>query len=219
MKMGRFVIDTHVHVQRHAAGPELKKLVLSLPIGVPSKILPGQGDFRILKVIAREPCVDGKIRRFWREAQLSSRLVHPNTVRLYEEWGFLPPVPRAPNGYRLYDQRHLPRFGEEVAVQPGVIMGEKDAHAGMRMVPADDLLSLVVGIDLVMNIDETVLRKSQINTSLPGVARRQGVLDNDKLLVVLIQAPLTHQNTAHLIFQVADRVYADTTIRRLGHKD
>ena len=32
---------------------------------------------------------------------------HPNTVRLYEQWGFLPPVPRAPNGYRLYTQAHL----------------------------------------------------------------------------------------------------------------
>lgn len=33
--------------------------------------------------------------------------VHPNTVRLYEQWGFLPPVPRAPNGYRLYTRFHL----------------------------------------------------------------------------------------------------------------
>ena len=33
--------------------------------------------------------------------------VHPNTVRLYEEWGFLPPVPRAANGYRLFTQEHL----------------------------------------------------------------------------------------------------------------
>lgn len=32
---------------------------------------------------------------------------HPNTVRLYEELGFLPPVPRAPNGYRLYKPEHL----------------------------------------------------------------------------------------------------------------
>ena len=32
---------------------------------------------------------------------------HPNTVRLYEEWGFLPPIPRAPNGYRLYKPEHL----------------------------------------------------------------------------------------------------------------
>jgi len=33
--------------------------------------------------------------------------VHPNTVRLYEEWGYLPPVPRAANGYRLFSQAHL----------------------------------------------------------------------------------------------------------------
>ncbi len=33
--------------------------------------------------------------------------VHPNTVRLYEQWGFLPPVPRSPSGYRLYTQRHV----------------------------------------------------------------------------------------------------------------
>jgi len=33
--------------------------------------------------------------------------VHPNTVRIYETWGFLPPVPRSPSGYRLYTERHL----------------------------------------------------------------------------------------------------------------
>ncbi len=33
--------------------------------------------------------------------------VHPNTVRLYEEWGYLPPVPRSPSGYRLFSQAHL----------------------------------------------------------------------------------------------------------------
>jgi DNA-binding transcriptional MerR regulator len=33
--------------------------------------------------------------------------VHPNTVRLYEQWGFLPPVPRSPSGYRLFTQQHL----------------------------------------------------------------------------------------------------------------
>jgi DNA-binding transcriptional MerR regulator len=33
--------------------------------------------------------------------------VHPNTVRLYEEWGFLPPVPRSPSGYRLFNKEHL----------------------------------------------------------------------------------------------------------------
>lgn len=33
--------------------------------------------------------------------------VHENTVRLYEKWGLLPPVPRLPNGYRVYDESHL----------------------------------------------------------------------------------------------------------------
>ncbi len=32
--------------------------------------------------------------------------VHPNTVRLYEEWGFLPPIPRSPSGYRLFTEAH-----------------------------------------------------------------------------------------------------------------
>jgi len=33
--------------------------------------------------------------------------VHPNTVRLYEEWGFLPTIPRSPSGYRRFTQVHL----------------------------------------------------------------------------------------------------------------
>lgn len=33
--------------------------------------------------------------------------VHPNTVRLYEAWGFLAPVPRSPSGYRRFSPAHL----------------------------------------------------------------------------------------------------------------
>ena len=33
--------------------------------------------------------------------------IHPNTVRLYEEIGFLSPVPRGENGYRIFSERHL----------------------------------------------------------------------------------------------------------------
>jgi len=32
---------------------------------------------------------------------------HPNTVRLYEVWGFLPPIPRSPSGYRRFTAAHL----------------------------------------------------------------------------------------------------------------
>jgi DNA-binding transcriptional MerR regulator len=33
--------------------------------------------------------------------------VHPNTVRVYEQWGFLPPVARSANNYRVYTRFHL----------------------------------------------------------------------------------------------------------------
>lgn len=33
--------------------------------------------------------------------------VHPNTVRIYEKWGFISPVPRQVNGYRIYSEVHL----------------------------------------------------------------------------------------------------------------
>lgn len=33
--------------------------------------------------------------------------VHPNTVRLYEAWGFLPPASRSSAGYRRFTRFHL----------------------------------------------------------------------------------------------------------------
>jgi DNA-binding transcriptional MerR regulator len=33
--------------------------------------------------------------------------IHPNTVRLYVDWGLLPPVERSKSGYRLFTQHHL----------------------------------------------------------------------------------------------------------------
>jgi DNA-binding transcriptional MerR regulator len=33
--------------------------------------------------------------------------VHPNTIRLFEGWGMLPPVDRGANGYRQFTQTHL----------------------------------------------------------------------------------------------------------------
>lgn len=33
--------------------------------------------------------------------------VHHNTVRLYEKWGYISPVPRQSNGYRIYSDLHL----------------------------------------------------------------------------------------------------------------
>lgn len=46
--------------------------------------------------------------KFLRTSDLARAVgVHPNTVRLYEEWGFLPPIPRSRSGYRQFTPRHL----------------------------------------------------------------------------------------------------------------
>ncbi len=46
--------------------------------------------------------------RRWSTAEVAKALgVHPNTVRLYEQWGFLPPIPRSPSGYREYSDEHV----------------------------------------------------------------------------------------------------------------
>jgi DNA-binding transcriptional MerR regulator len=47
-------------------------------------------------------------RRFLRTSDVAQAVgVHPNTVRLYEQWGFLPQIPRSPAGYRLYSEDHV----------------------------------------------------------------------------------------------------------------
>jgi DNA-binding transcriptional MerR regulator len=48
-------------------------------------------------------------KRYLRTSDLARAAdVHPNTVRLYEQWGLLPPVERDPfNGYRRFTQAHL----------------------------------------------------------------------------------------------------------------
>lgn len=47
-------------------------------------------------------------RRYLRTSDVARAVgVHPNTVRLYEGWGFLPPIPRGPSGYRQFTEEHL----------------------------------------------------------------------------------------------------------------
>lgn len=46
--------------------------------------------------------------QYLRTSQIAQAMgVHPNTVRLYEEWGFLPPIPRTASGYRCFTPAHL----------------------------------------------------------------------------------------------------------------
>jgi DNA-binding transcriptional MerR regulator len=47
-------------------------------------------------------------RKYLRTSDIARAVgVHPNTVRLYADWGLIPPVERSPSGYRLFTERHL----------------------------------------------------------------------------------------------------------------
>lgn len=66
---------------------------------------------------------------------------HPNTVRFYEQIGFIAPVPRSPKGYRLYseshqDQMRLARLGMQGS-WPGPNI-RRSILATIRMAAAQD---------------------------------------------------------------------------------
>ena len=47
-------------------------------------------------------------RTYLRTSEIAKAVsVHPNTVRLYEEWGLLPTIPRTKSGYRMFSESHL----------------------------------------------------------------------------------------------------------------
>ncbi len=60
--------------------------------------------------------------------------VHPNTVRMYETWGFMPPVPRAPNGYRLYTREHLDQLRMARLALHGGWPGKKIRDSALSLV-------------------------------------------------------------------------------------
>ncbi|WNS42025.1 MerR family transcriptional regulator [Paenibacillus sp. MMS20-IR301] len=44
----------------------------------------------------------------YRTKEIAARVgIHPNTVRIYEEWRYISAVPRGENGYRIYSELHL----------------------------------------------------------------------------------------------------------------
>jgi DNA-binding transcriptional MerR regulator len=59
---------------------------------------------------------------------------HPNTVRLYEEWGFLPPIPRSRTGYRLFTEAHLDQMRLARTALGGPWPGRKIKDAALALV-------------------------------------------------------------------------------------
>jgi DNA-binding transcriptional MerR regulator len=66
--------------------------------------------------------------------------VHPNTVRLYEEWGYLPPARRSKKGYRLFTEYHLDQMAlARLAFQGPYPGGKAPVEALVRAAAAHKL--------------------------------------------------------------------------------
>lgn len=63
--------------------------------------------------------------KYYRTSEIAKAAgVHPNTVRLYEEWGLLQPVPRGNNKYRLYTLAHMEQMHlARIALRCGFVEG------------------------------------------------------------------------------------------------
>jgi DNA-binding transcriptional MerR regulator len=60
--------------------------------------------------------------------------VHPNTVRLYEQWGLLPVVPRSPAGYRRFTMAHLNQMRLARAALSGLWPGRRIHQSAAALV-------------------------------------------------------------------------------------
>jgi hypothetical protein len=66
--------------------------------------------------------------------------VHPNTVRLFETWGFLPSIPRSEAGYRIFTHRHVDQMLlARLALQGPYPGGKEPVLALVYGAAADDL--------------------------------------------------------------------------------
>jgi DNA-binding transcriptional MerR regulator len=68
--------------------------------------------------------------------------VHPNTVRQYEVWGLLPPIPRTPSGYRLFTEIHLDQMRLARTTMAYTLLGgdiRQASYAMIHQAAANDL--------------------------------------------------------------------------------
>ncbi len=60
--------------------------------------------------------------------------VHPNTVRLYEQWGLLPPITRTRAGYRRFTEFHLDQMRLARTALHGLYPGRKIRRSALGIV-------------------------------------------------------------------------------------
>ena len=99
--------------------------------------------------------------KYYRTSEIAKDAgVHPNTVRLYEDWGLLQPVPRGRNNYRLYTQAHIEQMRlVRIALRRGYVEG------GIRKL-ALSIIKTAAGGNLEKALDEAYDYKIHIENEI-----------------------------------------------------
>ncbi len=106
--------------------------------------------------------------------------ISTQAVRNYEQWGFLPPAERGPQGYRLYSQQHLHAIRTARALIGG--FGWEHALHIMQRIHQDDLPSAFAVIDARhatihrsrLEAEETLRALRTISEALPSSTEIRG---------------------------------------------
>ena len=90
--------------------------------------------------------------RTYRTAEVARAAgVHPNTVRKYEEWGFLPVVTRSSNNYREYSRYHLEQMRLARLSMHGGWPGGRVRKSALALVRASAARDLAQAVRLAKN--------------------------------------------------------------------
>jgi DNA-binding transcriptional MerR regulator len=74
-------------------------------------------------------------KRYLRTSDLAKAVgIHPNTVRLYEQWGLIPPVERSLKGYRRFTESHLDCLRLARMVYSGFYPGTVIRRSGIQVI-------------------------------------------------------------------------------------
>jgi DNA-binding transcriptional MerR regulator len=81
---------------------------------------------------------------------------HPNTVRLYEQWGLISPVARSPKGYRLYTEEHLDQMRLVRLAFSGAYPGANIRHSYVTLIKAITAHDYAAAVELARRNQEII---------------------------------------------------------------
>lgn len=82
--------------------------------------------------------------------------IHPNTVRLYEEWGLLEKIPRSPAGYRLFTQAHLDQVKLVRLALRCTFFGREIKRMAYHTIKASAIGNYIEALDAAMSLKNLI---------------------------------------------------------------